>query len=76
MPKRKPNKKKSAKKKSIRKKVNRRKKPIQRRKLTRSKAPGGSSSAQIHQGVGAEAASQSEIAPEISDDAQEVGVES
>jgi hypothetical protein len=78
MPKRKPDKKKPGKKKKFasRKKVNRRKKPIQRRKPTRSKVPSGSSSAQIHQGVGVETASQSESAPEIYDDAQEFGGES
>ena len=77
MPKRKPDKKKSAKKKvASRKKVSRRKKLIQRRKPTRSKVPSGSSSAQIHQGIGVETASQSESAPEIYEDAQELGGES
>ena len=53
MPKKKPDKKKSGKKKSAsRKKVNRRKKPIQRKKPIHSKGSSGSSSAQIHQGVG------------------------
>ena len=48
-----------------RKKVNGKKKLIRRRKPTHSKRPGGSSSAQIHQGVGPETASQSENAPKI-----------
>src|SRR6266513_2501036 len=76
MPKKKP-KKKTDKKKSVRrKKAERRKKPIQRDKSTRSKVPSGSSSAQMHQAVGPQTASQSEIAPEISDDSGEFGGES
>jgi len=77
MPKRKPDRKKPGKKKfASRKKVNRRKKPIQRRKPTRSKVPSGSSSAQMHQGVGVGTASQWESAPEIYNDAKEFGGES
>jgi hypothetical protein len=77
MPKKKPDKKKSGKKKSAsRKNVNRRKKPIQRKKPIHSKGSSGSSSAQIHQGVGPETTSQSKIAPEIPDDAAEYGGES
>ena len=75
-------KRKTAKKKSpIRKKISgskisRRKKPIQRRKLTRSKGPGGGLSAQIHQGIDLETTSQSQTAPEIPDDVAEYGGES
>ena len=77
MRKKKPAKKKSGKKESAsRKNVNRRKKPIKRKKATHSKGPSGGSSAQIDQGVGPETASQSEIAPEIPDDAAEYGGES
>lgn len=77
MPKKNPDKKKTGKKKSVRReKVKRRKKPIQREKSTRSKVPSGSSSAQMHQAVGPQTASQSEIAPEISDDSGEFGGES
>ena len=75
--KKKTDKKKTDKKKSVRrKKVKRRKKPSQREKSTRSKVPSGSSSAQVHQAVGPQTASQSEIAPEISDDSGEFGGES
>src|SRR2546429_1328166 len=60
-PKKKPDKKKTDKKKSVRrKKAERRKKPIQREKSTRSKVPSGSSSAQMHQAVGPQTASQSD----------------
>ena len=78
MPKKKPDKKKrSGKKKSaIREKVNRRKKPVSHKRPTHSKGPSGGSSAQIHQGVGPEIASQSEIAPEITHDAAEHGGQS
>jgi hypothetical protein len=77
MPKKKPYKKNSGKKKfASRKKLNRGKKPIQRKKPTDSKGPSGSPSAQIPQGVGPETASQSEVAPEIPDDAAEHGGES
>jgi hypothetical protein len=77
MPKKNPDKKKTDKKKSVRrKKAKRRKKPIQREKSTHSKVPGESSSAQMHQAVGRQTASQSEIAPEISDDSGEFGGES
>jgi hypothetical protein len=77
MPTKKPAKRKSGKKKSaILKKVNRRKKPIPNRKPTYFKEPSGSSSAQIHQGVGPAIARQSEIAPEILDDTGENGRES
>lgn len=70
-------KKKAAKQKSTgRKRVNRRKRPIRHMKPTLSKAPRGSSSAQRHQGVVPETIGQSEIAPEISDDADEFGGES
>jgi predicted DNA-binding helix-hairpin-helix protein len=76
-PKKNPDKKKTDKKKSVRrKKVKRRKKPIRREKSTRSNVPSGSSSAQMHQAVGPQTASQSEIAPEISDDSGEFGGES
>jgi hypothetical protein len=77
MPKKRPDKKKAGKKKSTsRKKVKRGKKAIQRKRPTHSKGPSESSSAQIHQGVRPETASQSEIAPEIPGDAAEYGGES
>ena len=66
MSKKKPDKKKSSRKKSAsRKKATGKKKLIQRRKATHSQRPGGSSSAQIHQGVGPETVSQSANAPKI-----------
>ena len=77
MPKKKPDKNKSGKKKSARRKrISRTKEPIPGKKPTYSNGASGSPSAQIHQGVGPETVRQSEIAPEILDDAAEHGGES
>jgi len=77
MPQKKSDNKKSGKKKSAsRKKTNRRKKPIQRKKPTHRKVPSGISSAQIHQGVGSEVASQPETARGFPQSDAEYGEES
>jgi hypothetical protein len=77
MAKEKSTKKKPAKRKSAgRKKALRKKKTIRRKGLTQSRDASGSSSAQIHQGVGAETATESETTPEIPDTAAEYGGES
>ena len=72
MRKKKPAKRKSGKKKSASRKMNRREKPIQRKKAARSKT----ASAPIHQGVGPEAASQSETASGVHENDAEYGGES
>jgi hypothetical protein len=77
MPQKKSNKKKSGKRKSAsRKKANLRKKPIQRKKPTHPEMPRVISSAQIHQGVGPDVASQSETAREFPQSDAEYGEES
>jgi hypothetical protein len=77
MRKKKPARKKPGKKKSAAgKKAKLNKKPIRRKKRTRSKAPGQSRYAQIHQGVGSVNPGHSATTPEIPDDAAEYGGES
>jgi hypothetical protein len=77
MRKKKPTKKSTAKKSSARpKKIARRKNQNQRKKTTHPKISRGTSSAQIHQGVGSGTANQLETPPEIPEDAAEYGGES
>ena len=79
MPKKKTAKKKSGKKKSAsRKKPTPRKKPIQHKRATHSKGPSGSSSKQIHQGVGATTAEAEASASKVFEKAEppELGGES
>jgi hypothetical protein len=77
MAKKKRDRKKSGRKKSeSRKKVSRKGKPIQPKEPARSKVPSGSSSTQMHRGVGSETAGQAEIAREIFGDTDEFGGES
>jgi len=77
MPQKKSDKKRSGKRKSTsRKKPDRRKKLIQRKKPTHPEVPRVISSAQIHQGVAPDVASQSESAREFPQSDAEYGEES